>query len=138
MKKHDNDNSLEDIFRELKSSVQAREEREKNQENDDDRMFLLSLLNSMKKFPENMKLEVRSQIIQIIANASYPTSNNPDTSSYNHAFGANSFNHTVKKLYQHLAGSIFTHVAVTSYIYLLLNALLRKPAILLTPLLFKY
>ena len=92
MKKHDDDDSLEDIFRELKSSVQAREEREKNQENNDDRMFLLSLLNPMKKIPENMKLEVRSQIIQIIANASYPTSNNPDISSYNHAFEANSFN----------------------------------------------
>ena len=80
MKKHDDDDSLEDIFRVLKSSVQAREEREKNQENDDDRMFLLSLLNPMKKVPENMKLEVRSQIIQIIAKASYPTSNNPDIS----------------------------------------------------------
>ena len=91
MKKHDDDDSLEDIFV-LKSSVQAREEREKNQENDDDRMFLLSLLNPMKKVPENMKLEVHSQIIQLIANASYPKSSNPDISSYNHAFGANSFN----------------------------------------------
>ena len=53
-----------------------------------------------------MKLEVRSQIIQIIANASYPTPNNPDISLYNHAFGANSFNQQHETSMMGLCGNI--------------------------------
>jgi len=48
----------------------VREQREKRQEDDDNRMFQLSLVNHIKKVPEHMKLSRRSQIMQVIDAAS--------------------------------------------------------------------
>ena len=69
----------------LKSSIQAREEREQNRENDDDRMFLLSLLQPIKAVPQELKLQVRSQIMQVIENYTYQHASPYSLSTYNQA-----------------------------------------------------
>ena len=48
----------------LKSNIKAREKRKENKENDD----------AIKKVPETLKLQVRSQIYLVIANVTFQTS----------------------------------------------------------------
>jgi len=71
------------IIEVLKHSIKNREEREKNLEDDDDRLFLLSLLNPLKKVPEARKLQVRAELMQVvISNSSHSTNYNPLFASY--------------------------------------------------------
>lgn len=53
----------------LKDNIRSREDTERSKEDDDDRMFLLSLLTSMKKIPDHMRFSVRMQMMQIIDHA---------------------------------------------------------------------
>lgn len=50
----------------LKQSVTMREERERIQESDSDRLFLLALLPDLKKIPEYRKLSTKMELINII------------------------------------------------------------------------
>ncbi|XP_049782598.1 uncharacterized protein LOC126184267 [Schistocerca cancellata] len=56
-KQKSNDDGLIDV---LQQSIALREERERNQESDSDRLFLISLLEDMKKIPEQRKLLLTS------------------------------------------------------------------------------
>ncbi|XP_076045702.1 uncharacterized protein LOC143027943 [Oratosquilla oratoria] len=60
---------VERLMNVLQAGMQSREERETLKEQDDDRLFLLSLLKPMKKIPEHLRLGVRIQIMQVIDNA---------------------------------------------------------------------
>lgn len=53
----------------LQDGMKARDEREQKNEEDDDRLFLLSLLKPMKQIPEHLRLGVRMQIMQVIHDA---------------------------------------------------------------------
>ncbi|KAK7074956.1 hypothetical protein SK128_015336 [Halocaridina rubra] len=53
----------------LQAGMQSREEREKRNEEDEDRLFLLSLLTPMKRIPEHLRFGVRMEIMQVIQNA---------------------------------------------------------------------
>ena len=64
---------IECLANALQAGLQAREEREKMKEDDDDRLFLLSLLNPMKKIPEDLRFGVRMQMMQVIRNATLQT-----------------------------------------------------------------
>ena len=74
--KAQSDSQEDGILQVLKYSIKARKEREKNQDSDDDRLFLLSLLNSLKKVLEPRKLQVRDEQIQVITSHSSQSSNN--------------------------------------------------------------
>lgn len=53
----------------LQESIRKREQRDKLAEDDDDRLFLLSLLNPLKKLPEHLRFSVRLELLQVIQRA---------------------------------------------------------------------
>ena len=69
------DSQEDGILQVLKYSIKAREERVKNQDSDDARLFLLSLLNSLKKVPEPRKLQVRAEPMQVFISHSSQSAN---------------------------------------------------------------
>ena len=73
--KAQSDSQEDGILQVLKYSIKAREEREKNQDSDDDRLFLLSLLNPLKKVPEPRKQQVRAELMQVIISHSSQSAN---------------------------------------------------------------
>ena len=50
----------------VERSVHCREEREREMENDCDRMFLLSLLNPLKQIPEHARFGVKRKLMEVI------------------------------------------------------------------------
>ncbi|XP_047103517.1 uncharacterized protein LOC124722389 [Schistocerca piceifrons] len=58
-------NNDERLIAVLQQSIELREERERNQESDSDRLFLLSLLEDMKKISEQRKLTIKMEITEV-------------------------------------------------------------------------
>ncbi|KAF7382930.1 uncharacterized protein V1477_007987 [Vespula maculifrons] len=76
LRKKSTDNTNEELINILQTSMGGRPWRETLEE-DEDRMFLLSLLSSFKKIPEHKKSLTKIQIIQLIESAQF-TDNFPD------------------------------------------------------------
>ncbi|CAG5023386.1 unnamed protein product [Parnassius apollo] len=62
----------ENLVQVLKESIAIREERERKQESDSDRLFMLSLLEDFKNIPKHRKLSTRMELIDVIKRAQMP------------------------------------------------------------------
>lgn len=60
----------------VRGGIQSRQQREAALEEDDDRLFLLSLLKPIKKLPETTRFDVRMQIMDVIHKATKATASN--------------------------------------------------------------
>lgn len=69
-KKRSDDDNLVQVLRE---SIVMREERERQQESDSDRLFMLSLLNDFKNIPRHRKLSTKMELIEVIKRAQIET-----------------------------------------------------------------
>ena len=72
-KKRKKSNNEDVIGQQLVSVLNKNLEYKKEMENDEDKLFLLSLLREFKKIPESNKLEARCEIIRAIRNAQQPS-----------------------------------------------------------------
>ncbi|CAG5005812.1 unnamed protein product [Parnassius apollo] len=72
----------ENLVQVLKESIAIREERERKQESDSDRLFMLSLLEDFKNIPKHRKLSTRMELIDVIKRAQMPF-----METYNSEFG---------------------------------------------------
>lgn len=68
-KKEDNNFEKEDLVLVLKESINSRSQRESALEDDDDRLFMLSLVKDFKKIPESAKLKTKMEMINLIHRA---------------------------------------------------------------------
>lgn len=68
-KKEDNNFEKEDLVSVLKESINSRIQRESVLEDDNDRLFMLSLVKDFKKIPESAKLTTKMEIINLIHRA---------------------------------------------------------------------
>lgn len=69
-KKTSDDDNLVQVLRE---SIVMREERERQQESDSDRLFILSLLDDFKYIPRHRKLSTKIELIEVIKRAQMVT-----------------------------------------------------------------
>lgn len=69
-KKTSDDDNLVQVLRE---SIVMREERERQQESDSDRLFMLSLLNDFKNIPRHRKLSTKMKLIEVMKRAQMET-----------------------------------------------------------------
>lgn len=69
-KKTSDDDNLVQVLRE---SIVMREERERQQESDSVRLFMLSLLNDFKNIPKHRKLSTKMELIEVIKRAQMET-----------------------------------------------------------------
>ncbi|GBP44038.1 hypothetical protein EVAR_85192_1 [Eumeta japonica] len=69
-KKTSDDDNLVQVLRE---SIVMREERERQQESDSDRLFILSLLDDFKNIPRHRKLSTKMELIEVIKRAQMET-----------------------------------------------------------------
>lgn len=69
-KKSSDDENLVQVLRE---SIAMREERERQQESDSDRLFMLSLLDDFKNIPRYRKLSTKMELIEVIKRAQMDT-----------------------------------------------------------------
>lgn len=69
-KKTSDDDNLVQVLRE---SIVMREERERQQESDSDRLFILSLLDDFKNIPRHRKLSTKMELIEVIKRAQMQT-----------------------------------------------------------------
>lgn len=69
-KKTSDDDNLVQVLRE---SIVMREERERQQESDSDRLFILSLLDDFKCIPRHRKLSTKMELIEVIKRAQMET-----------------------------------------------------------------
>uniref|UniRef100_A0A0P4WL80 MADF domain-containing protein n=1 Tax=Scylla olivacea TaxID=85551 RepID=A0A0P4WL80_SCYOL len=60
---------VECLLNVLQDGKQSRDERKESKEEDEDRLFLLSLVTPMKKIPEHLRFGVRMEIMQVIHSA---------------------------------------------------------------------
>jgi len=65
-KKKSDDDSLIEV---LKESISLRENRERKQECDSDRLFMLSLLDDFRKIPEDRRLSTKMELMDVIKRA---------------------------------------------------------------------
>lgn len=72
-KRRKKSNNEDVIGQQLVSVLNKNLEYKKETENDEDKLFLLSLLKEFKKIPESNKLEARCEIIRAIRNAQQPS-----------------------------------------------------------------
>ena len=69
-----NESESEDLVNLLRSSVQSRMQRDALLEEDEDRMFLMSLLSSFKRVPQHRKASLKVKLINDIEAAQYSDS----------------------------------------------------------------
>ncbi|CAG4936826.1 unnamed protein product [Parnassius apollo] len=72
----------ENLVQVLKESIAIREERERKQVSDSDRLFMVSLLEDFKNIPKHRKLSTRMELIDLIKRAQMPF-----METYNSEFG---------------------------------------------------
>lgn len=68
-KTSDNDN----LAQVLRESIAIRDERERKQESDSDRLFMLSLLDDFKNILKHRKLSTKMELIDVIKRAQMPS-----------------------------------------------------------------
>ncbi|KAL4111820.1 hypothetical protein QTP88_015705 [Uroleucon formosanum] len=80
-KKKSDDDSLIEV---LKESISLRENRERKQECDSDRLFMLSLLDDFRKIPEDRRLPTKMELLDVIKRAQ-PLRLEINNQSYSHS-----------------------------------------------------